>query len=88
MKFRLGKWPGADAILADLGSALVAHRLTPLPSPSPTPAAPASSRASTATPSTACWPPRRRSKAWRWRRPSGVRRAGGGGGVVKDERFA
>lgn len=31
MKFRLGKWPGADAILADLDAALVEDRLTPLP---------------------------------------------------------
>ena len=30
-KFRLGKWPGADAILANLDEALVARRLTPLP---------------------------------------------------------
>ena len=30
-KFRLGKWPGADAILADLDAALIEDRLTPLP---------------------------------------------------------
>jgi PIN domain nuclease of toxin-antitoxin system len=30
-KFRIGKWPGADLILADLAAALVEDRLTPLP---------------------------------------------------------
>lgn len=30
-KFRIGKWPGADAILADLDSAVSTRRLTPLP---------------------------------------------------------
>lgn len=30
-KFRIGKWPAADVILADLDSALAAKRLTALP---------------------------------------------------------
>lgn len=30
-KFRIGKWPSADAILADLDSAVASRRLTPLP---------------------------------------------------------
>ncbi len=30
-KFRIGKWPGGDAILADLDLALVEDRLTALP---------------------------------------------------------
>lgn len=30
-KFRIGKWPGADTILADLDLALIEDRLTPLP---------------------------------------------------------